>query len=68
MALTGFNIIELSTAVVTIAGGIALILRQIQQSRCKTCNLCCGMMKCDREVPQEIAVDVAAAEAADEAH
>ena len=50
MTLQSFNIIELSTAVMTIAGGIALILRQIQQSKCKTCTFCCGVSQCEREV------------------
>ena len=50
MTLQTFNIIELSTAVMTMAGGIALILRQIQQSRCKTCKFCCGVSSCEREV------------------
>ena len=50
MGLTSFNIIELSTACVTIAGGIALILKQVQQSRCKNCNFC-YLIKCERELP-----------------
>lgn len=50
MTLTSFNIIELSTACVTIAGGIALILKQVQQSRCKKCNVC-YLIKCERDVP-----------------
>jgi hypothetical protein len=53
MSLSQFNIIELSTAIVTIAGGVALILRQVQQSRCRTCRLCCGCVDCVREVPPD---------------
>jgi len=53
MTLTSFNIIELSTACVTIAGGIALILKQVQQSRCKNCNFC-YLIRCEREVPTDI--------------
>jgi len=53
MTLTSFNIIELSTACVTIAGGIALILKQVQQSRCKKCNVC-YLIRCEREVPTDI--------------
>ena len=52
MTIATFTILELATASVTIAGGIALILRQIQHSRCKTCN-CCWCIKCEREVPHE---------------
>jgi hypothetical protein len=57
MSLSPFNIIELSTAVVTIAGGVALILKQIQQSRCKTCNVC-YLIRCEREVPIDAPVDI----------
>lgn len=53
MTLSEFNIIELSTACVTIAGGVALILKQIQQSRCKNCNFC-YLIRCEREVPTDI--------------
>lgn len=53
MTITTFTILELATATVTIAGGVALILRQIQHSRCRTCNFCCNLCQCDREVPRE---------------
>ena len=53
MAIATFTILELATASVTIAGGIALILRQIQHSRCRTCNFCCNLCNCEREVPRE---------------
>ena len=52
MTIATFTILELSTAVVTIAGGVALILRQIQHSRCRTCNVCCNLCQCDRDVPR----------------
>lgn len=54
MGLSQFNIIELSTAVMTIAGAIALVLKTTQQSRCKTCSMCWGMNKCDRELPIDV--------------
>ena len=52
MTIAQFTILELATASVTIAGGIALILRQIQHSRCKTCNFC-WCINCERDVPNE---------------
>lgn len=34
------------------ATAIVSILAQIQKSRCKIINLCCGFVKCNRELPE----------------
>jgi hypothetical protein len=52
MTIQPFTILELATAGTALAGAIALILRQVQNSKCKTCN-CCWCIKCEREVPHE---------------
>lgn len=33
------------------ASALVSILAQIQKSRCKLINLCCGLVKCNRELP-----------------
>lgn len=43
--------IELGSFITVCAAGIALILRQLEQSRCKKIK-CCGC-ECDRELPEE---------------
>lgn len=50
--LQPFTILELATCGTALAGAVALVLRQIQNSKCKTCS-CCWCIKCDREVPHE---------------
>jgi hypothetical protein len=52
MTIQPFTILELATAGTALAGAVALILRQVQNSKCKTCN-CCWCIKCEREVPHE---------------
>lgn len=34
------------------AAALALLIKQLEQSRCKNISCCC--LKCDREVPAEI--------------
>lgn len=51
MTIQPFTILELATAAGGVAGAIALILKQTQQSRCRKCSCCCGIAKCDREIP-----------------
>ncbi len=53
MTLTSFNIIELSTASATILGAIAMLLAQTQKSKCKNLKCCCGLIICDRVVPED---------------
>jgi len=53
MTLTSFNIIELSTASATILGAIAMLLAQSQKSKCKNLKCCCGLIVCDRVVPED---------------
>ena len=53
MTIAEFTILELAGAVATIGGAVAVILKQGQQSRCKTCSICC--FKCDRDVPHQAA-------------
>lgn len=45
-----FTILELATAAGGVAGAVALILKQTQQSRCRNMSCCCGICKCDREI------------------
>lgn len=52
MTIQPFTILELATAGTALAGAVALILKQVQNSKCKTCN-CCWCIKCEREVPHE---------------
>ncbi len=33
------------------AASLSGVLHTIQQSRCRNIKLCCGMLHCDREVP-----------------
>ena len=33
------------------AASLSGVLHTIQQSRCKNIKLCCGLLNCDREVP-----------------
>ena len=33
------------------ASALVSILAQVQKSRCKLINLCCGLVKCNRELP-----------------
>ena len=46
-------------ALLTIAAAaIATMLAQVQKSRCKTINLCCGIVRCNSEIPDvEPAID-----------
>ena len=53
MTIAQFTILELATAAGGVAGAIALILKQTQQSKCKKCSFCCGLCKCDRQVERE---------------
>lgn len=48
--LTEFNIIELSTSVVSILGACGMLLAVTQKSRCKKFKCCCGLIDCDREI------------------
>jgi len=54
MTIQTFTILELATAAGGVAGAIALILKQTQQSKCKKCSICCGVCKCDREITNDI--------------
>lgn len=39
-------------ALITIsAAGLVTVLAQIQKSKCKLINLCCGLVKCNRQIP-----------------
>ena len=51
MTLTTFNLAELGVFVVSVCGAVALIIKQIQNSRCKKCGVCFGLVTCDRDVP-----------------
>jgi len=53
MTLTSFNIIELSTASATILAAISMLLAQSQKSKCKNLKCCCGLIVCDRVVPED---------------
>lgn len=53
MGLTSFNIIELSTASATILAAISMLLAQSQKSKCKNLKCCCGLVVCDRVVPED---------------
>jgi len=53
MGLTSFNIIELSTAAATILGAFAMLLAQSQKSKCRNLKCCCGLIVCDRVVPED---------------
>jgi len=48
MTIQNFTILELATAVGGFGAAIALILQQVQRSRCVKCALCWGLVKCDR--------------------
>lgn len=45
-----FTILELATAAGGVGAAVGLILKQIQQSRCRNMSCCCGICKCDREI------------------
>lgn len=47
-----FSLGELSVAVVTIAGAIAVLLKASQHSRCTKINLC-YFVSCERDVTEE---------------
>ena len=51
MVLSEFNIIELSTAVATMFGACGMLLAVTQKSRCKRFKCCCGLIDCQREIP-----------------
>lgn len=51
MGLTTFNITELGVFSATILASFALLVKQIQNSRCKSIRCCCGLTRCEREVP-----------------
>jgi len=53
MGLSGFNITELGVFSASVLGAIAMLLKQIQHSRCKKCSVCWGLCKCDRVVPPD---------------
>jgi len=50
MAIQNFSILELATAMGGFGAAIALILRQVQRSRCSKCTICWGLFRCDRVV------------------
>lgn len=50
MTIQNFTILELATAVGGFGAAIALILQQVQRSRCVKCTMCCGFINCDRAV------------------
>ena len=50
MTLTAFNITELGVFTATVLGGVAMVLKTLQQSKCKKIRLCGGCVNCDREV------------------
>ena len=50
MTIQPFTILELATAAGGVAGAVALILKQTQQSKCRRCSVCCGFCRCDREI------------------
>ena len=52
MTIQPFTILELATAGTALAGAVAIVLKQVQNSKCKTCN-CCWCVRCEREVPHE---------------
>ncbi len=54
MTLSTFNITELGVFSASILGAIALLIKQIQNSRCKNCSVCWGFCNCDREVPVQV--------------
>ena len=51
MSIQNFTILELATAVGGFGAAIALILQQVQRSRCVKCTLCFGLVNCDRVLP-----------------
>jgi len=53
MTLTSFNIIELSTFVVSILGATALVIKQTQSSKCKSCKICFGLLSCERDIENQ---------------
>ena len=60
MGLNSFQIGELGVFVVSVIGAFAVLVKTIQKSRCKDCDVCWGMVKCNRVVPpdDEVAVEV----------
>lgn len=54
MGLSAFNITELGVFSASVLGAIAMLLKQIQNSKCKNCSICWGACKCDRVVPPDI--------------
>ena len=59
MGLGEFNLAELGVFVVSCCGAFGIMIRQIQHSRCKKLNICCGAINCDRDVePAEIDIEV----------
>ena len=61
MGLSTFNITELGVFSAPVLGAIAMLLKQIQHSRCKKCSVCWGLCKCDRVVPKdddEVSIEV----------
>ena len=50
MVLSEFNIIELSTALVSVFGACGMLLAVTQKSRCKRFKCCCGLIDCQREI------------------
>jgi len=59
MSLGEFNLAELGVFVVSCCGAMGMCIRQIQHSRCKKLNICCGAINCDRDVEtEEVEVEV----------
>ena len=48
------EIIAIGGLITIIASAIALIIKQVEQSRCKTIKCCC--IECDRDPPPDIIV------------
>jgi len=61
MGLNSFQIGELGVFVVSVIGSLAVLVKTIQKSRCKDCNVCYGLVKCNRVVPpdnEEVDIEV----------
>ena len=53
MTLSSFNITELGVFSASVLGSIAILMKQIQKSKCKDCSVCYGCVKCTRQVQDE---------------
>jgi len=51
--LDPFTLTEMSITAVAIIGACGSFLLIVEKSRCKTVNICCGLIRCNRKIKDE---------------